>query len=79
MTREAILDLFQTQLSEWLGREVMLRESDRIDEDLNLDSLDKIEFWMYIEDTFKISIPEEQMNKCQTIRDIVDIIVKKGV
>ncbi len=79
MTREAILNLFQTQLSNWLDRPVTVKEEDRLTEDLNLDSLDKIELWMYTEDNFKIDIPEEEINKCVTIKDVIDLVMSKGV
>ena len=41
---------------------------------LGMDSLDKIELWMSIEDKFKKDISEYDMRKCETVKDLIDLI-----
>ena len=43
--------------------------------DLEYDSLDAMEFVMAVEDAFGISIPDEQVEKLNTVGDAVDYIV----
>lgn len=42
--------------------------------DLNADSLDDVEIVMELEDAFDISIPDDDAEKRQTVRDIVDYL-----
>ncbi|MCP4710834.1 MAG: acyl carrier protein [Planctomycetes bacterium] len=42
--------------------------------DLNADSLDVVEISMEFEDTFEISIPDEQVDKIRTVGDAADYI-----
>lgn len=46
-------------------------------EDLGADSLDTAELVMTLEDKFDITIPDEDANKIQTVKDAVDYIVSK--
>jgi len=46
-------------------------------DDLNADSLDIIELISAVEDTFKIEIPDEDVEKLQTVRDALDYIETK--
>jgi len=49
-------------------------------DDLGADSLDNVELVMAIEETFDISIPEEDAEKCNTIGDYYNLIKsKKGM
>lgn len=43
-------------------------------EDLEADSLDAVELNMAIEEAFEISIPDEELAKFKTVKDIVDYI-----
>ena len=43
-------------------------------EDLGADSLDYEEMTMQFEDDFDIGISDEQMNKCKTVQEFVDLI-----
>ena len=45
--------------------------------DLNADSLDRVELIMEIEDEFGISIPEEQAEKIATVGDAVKYVEEK--
>lgn len=44
------------------------------DTDLSLDSLDKVEILMALEDEFSIEIPDERAQKCATVSDLVDLV-----
>jgi len=70
-----ILSKVKSIISEQTGipkREIKI-DSNLID-DLNINSLTLIEIICDIEDTFIISIPDEDALKCKTVRDIVDYI-----
>ena len=45
--------------------------------DLGLDSLDTVELAMAIEDEFRIEIPDEEAERCQTVQDIVTLVRTK--
>ncbi len=46
----------------------------RLIEDLKADSLEVVEMIMELEDKFSIRIPDEDLEKLQTIQNIVDYI-----
>ena len=41
---------------------------------LGMDSLDKIELWMSIEEKFKKDIAENDIRRCETVKDLIDLI-----
>ncbi len=43
-------------------------------DDLGADSLDAIDIVMSVEDTFKVEVPEEIIEKIETVGDIVNYI-----
>jgi acyl carrier protein len=47
-------------------------------EQLNIDSLDKVNICFEIEDMFSIEIPDEALGGVRTIRDMIDGIKSKG-
>jgi acyl carrier protein len=47
--------------------------------DLGLDSLDAIELTMYIEEIYRVDIPDNEMESIKTIKDLIDCLSKKGV
>lgn len=46
----------------------------RIAEDLHLDSLDLYQMIIEIEDEFAITLPEEQLEECEKVKDIVILV-----
>lgn len=48
-----------------------------VDKDLDIDSIDIIEIEMEIEDTYDISFNDSDINKFNTIQELIDLIVKK--
>jgi acyl carrier protein len=47
-------------------------------DDFNADSLDIIELISAVEDTFKIEIPDEDVEKLQTVQDALDYVETKS-
>jgi acyl carrier protein len=42
--------------------------------DLNFDSLDVVEFAMEVEDELGVSIPDDQVEKLQTVEDVITYV-----
>jgi acyl carrier protein len=53
-----------------------IEESHGLTDDLGLDSLDIIEITMEVEETFDISVSDEQQEDVRTVGDIVDGILR---
>ena len=49
-----------------------------VDKDLDIDSIDIIEIEMEIEDTYDISFSDDDINKFNTIQELIDLIVEKN-
>lgn len=47
--------------------------------DLNADSLDLFELVTRLEDTYQIEIPTEDLEKMETVQDVIDYLAAKGV
>jgi len=45
-----------------------------LENDLNMDSLDKVELAMALEEEFESEVPDEQYQKLSTVRQIVEFI-----
>jgi acyl carrier protein len=48
-----------------------------LENDLGADSLDQTELVMAFEDAFGVELPDEEVDKVKTVRDVIDLIVKK--
>ena len=53
-----------------------LKMTDRLDEDLGLDSLDEVELIMYLEDQFGVRLCED--DEFDTLQQIYDAIIAEG-
>lgn len=73
-TEEKVMDIVSEQLS--VPREEITRESSFVD-DLKADSLDVVELVMRFEDTFGVTIPDEDYEKIRTVGDAVEYIEAK--
>ena len=49
-------------------------ETLKLNDDMGLDSLDKIDLWLRLESEFKIDIPEEKIRECETVGHLIDLI-----
>jgi acyl carrier protein len=75
MTREEVLAKVREHLSSELEVPIdEITESTRFREDLDADSLDLYELVMELEDTYGISIPEEDAAGIETVAQAVDFV-----
>jgi len=76
MTREQVLTLVREHLAEELEVDAAkIAEGTRFKEDLDADSLDLYELVMELEDTYGISVSEEQAAKIATVGDAVEFVL----
>ncbi|MBL0708306.1 MAG: acyl carrier protein [Sulfurimonas sp.] len=54
-----------------------VKEDAKFVEDLGADSLDVVELVMALEEKFDIEIPDDEAEKIQTIKDVVEYIESK--
>ncbi|MGB7685411.1 MAG: acyl carrier protein [Solirubrobacterales bacterium] len=77
MSREEVLTLVREHLAEELEVEIdRIGEGTRFKEDLDADSLDLYELVMELEDTYGISVSEEQAAKILTVGDAVAYVLE---
>jgi acyl carrier protein len=72
---DQVFDIVSEQLS--VPREEVARDKSFVD-DLKADSLDVVELVMRFEDTFGVTIPDEDYEKIRTVGDAIDYIEAKG-
>lgn len=73
---EKVIGIIMEQLDVTL--EECVPEASFID-DLGADSLDLVELIMEMEETFNVRIPDNEIEKIRTIKDVLDYIISKGV
>jgi acyl carrier protein len=77
MTREEVFTLVRDHLAEELEIDAAgIAEGSRFKEDLDADSLDLYELVMELEDTYGISVSEQQAAKIATVGDAVDFVLE---
>lgn len=77
MSREEVLKLVREHLAEELEVDVgEIGEDTRFKEDLDADSLDLYELVMELEDTYGISVSEEQAAKISTVGEAVEFVLR---
>jgi len=77
MTREEVLTLVRDHLAEELEVDAAeIGEATRFKDDLDADSLDLYELVMELEDTYGISVSEEQAAKIATVGDAVKFVLE---
>jgi acyl carrier protein len=80
MTREQVLELIRQHLADELeidpGR---IDEPTRFKEDLEADSLDLYTLVQELEDTYAVTISDEQATKILTVGQAVDFVIAHGV
>ena len=72
---DKVMDIVSEQLS--VAREDVAREKSFV-EDLKADSLDVVELVMRFEDTFGVTIPDEDYEKIRTVGDAIEYIEQRG-
>ena len=73
---EKVIGIIMEQLD--VTREECVPEASFID-DLGADSLDLVELIMEMEENFNVRIPDNEIEKIRTIKDVLDYIISKGV
>lgn len=75
METEEIFEKVKTVIVEQLGiDEASVRMDSAFLDDLGADSLDIVEFIMALEEEFGIEIPDEDVEKIVTVKDVVEYI-----
>ena len=75
METEEIFEKVKTVIVEQLGiDEASVRMDSSFLDDLGADSLDIVEFIMALEEEFGIEIPDEDVEKIVTVKDVVEFI-----
>ncbi len=65
-------------IAEQLGTEVdQIKPESKFVDDLGADSLDVVELIMAFEEEFNIEIPDEDAEKIQTVKDVIEYIKSK--
>lgn len=72
----------ETKMTELLIDELGLerekiQSSARFEEDLEVDSLGVVELLMALEDTFGVTIPDEEAEQIVTVGEAVDVVMSK--
>ena len=68
---EKVIDIVSEQMG--VDKSEITRETSFVN-DLNADSLDTVELVMEFEDEFELSIPDEEVEKIQTVGQAIDYI-----
>jgi acyl carrier protein len=77
MNRDEVFELVRRHLAEELEVDpAKLAEGTRFKEDLDADSLDLYELVMELEDTYGISVSEEQAARIETVGDAVAFVLE---
>ena len=74
-----MFEVIKEVLSEQLGVEADIKLESKLREDLNIDSLLAVQLSVLLENKYDIDITEEELGKLVTIKDVIDLLEKKGV
>lgn len=76
MTKEFVLEKLQDILSTQIGIEKdKIQMNTTLNDDLQVDSLDRAELVMSVEEQFEIEIPEDTLMAFTSVGDVVDYVV----
>ncbi len=77
MKEQEVVDKLKVILRDYgyFPPELNIVNETRFREDMNFDSLDRVELCMDIEDKFEIEIPDETMEKITTFKEAVDVVM----
>jgi len=75
MTASNTAEKIMTALAEYLKRDrTSIQPDNHLSYDLGLDSMAVIELLYKIEDTFDLQIPDEDLGKLGTVRQVIDYV-----
>lgn len=76
MKRDEIFKFIENYLFNYTDNDIEnITELSNLKYDLNLDSLDKLELMLELENEYKIGIDGELYNECETIDDIINYVI----
>ena len=73
---EKVAAIIREQLNQ---EDVEITEATRFKEDLEVDSLDLFELVMAFEEAYNVEIPSEDLEKLETVGDVMDYIRDKEI
>lgn len=74
--RNYVKEILNREIKTRYGRDVEVKDTDRLEEDLMLDSLDRIEIWLAMEGEFKLDIQESEVATLKTVDDCINLVEK---
>ena len=74
MTEQQIFDRIVTIIQERQGEDFIVTENLSLNDDLDADSVDLMEFVLTVEDEFGIEISDEEIDNLQSVADVLEII-----
>ncbi|MBR1470114.1 MAG: acyl carrier protein [Lachnospiraceae bacterium] len=74
---EKVAELIRTQLH--LSETTMINEDTNFKEDLRADSFELMELIMAVEDEYGIKVEDEDLEKFETVGNVLDYIKEKGI
>ncbi|EGJ27960.1 phosphopantetheine-binding protein [Streptococcus porcinus] len=78
MTRKIILEKLQEIIREKDAlKNVILNEQTSLKDDLGVDSIELTEFIINVEDSFNLSIPDEDVEGLTRIGDLIDYLLER--
>lgn len=78
MEKETIKNkVFETIKSRLFLKDTPLTMESKLVDDLWMDSLDEVELVMELEKEFGILIPDEASERCLTVKDVVDYMIRR--
>ncbi|AEH51860.1 acyl carrier protein [Pseudothermotoga thermarum] len=79
MSRQEVLEKVTKIIAEKLGiSESEVKETSKLIDDLNADSLDLVDLVMAVEENFGVKIDDSDLDKITTVKDVVDYILSKS-
>ena len=79
MEREEVLFKVSNLIRQVLmSKKLVIQPENNLADDLGMDSMGAVEFVNTVEDVYKISITEDEMQVIKTVNDAVDLILEKA-
>lgn len=79
MNRKNAKEIIEEAVQGVLVREVAMTEETLLDGNLGLDSIDRVELIMNLEDNFEVEISDQEAFNIKTIKDALDVLARFGV
>jgi len=77
MIQNTIFEYLAKAVKERYGRDVDIQMEHHLEDDLGLDSLDRIELWMDVEEEFGLDLPESDVRYLTHVHEYVTLIKNK--